>query len=184
MTTSIYQNPFSYEKLGPHFKEYLQLCRKHINDEKGRNTSRHHINPKFLTVDYIEDRWNWVHLEHEDHREAHRLLHLIFPENTKAISSYNRLKGEISPNEIMKKRYEDPLERKKTSESIKKWHDEVGFSEEYRLKKSEAATGEKNPNFGKKLKRVICEHCGEDVAVTHYAQRHGDKCKKNPQNNL
>ena len=243
MTTSIYSNPFAYEKLGPHFKEYLQLCRKHINDEKGKNTSRHHINPKFLTGDYIEDRWNWVHLEHEDHREAHRLLHLVFPEKPDARSAYNLLKGELSQSEAQRKRYEDPLERKKTgeanrkryedplereksseaarkryedplerkksSETAKKWHAEVGFSEETIQILREAATGENNPMFGKpsanrgktpptetkqkmreaklgktpwnkgkKEKRVICEHCGEDVAVSTYKRSHGDKCKK------
>ena len=215
MTTSIYSNPFSYEKLGPHFKDYLQLCKKYINDEKGLNTSRHHINPKFLTGEYIEDRWNWVHLEHEVHREAHRLLHLVFPGNPDAQFAYNLLKGDISQSERNRKRFEDPLERRKTGEATKKWHAEVGFSEEdikkisesqlkswedpIRLEKaSEANLGEKNPMFGKtpwnkgkpspnkgkKKKRVICEHCGEDVAVNIYGRNHGDKCKMNPINRI
>jgi hypothetical protein len=39
--------------------------------------------------------------------------------------------------------------------------------------------GENNPMFGKKVKRVTCEHCNKEVAINGYAQWHGDKCKSN-----
>ena len=37
--------------------------------------------------------------------------------------------------------------------------------------------GLKNPNFGKKAMRTICEHCSKDVAKNIYIQYHGPKCK-------
>ncbi len=114
MTVSIYKNPFVFEKRGQAFSDYIGLCIHHYRNEKGVNTSKHHINPKFLTDGvYIKDRWNWVHLEHEVHREAHRLLHLVLPEIQGSFNSYNFLKSELSPNEISRK-----------------WHEEVGFSDE------------------------------------------------------
>ena len=58
---------------------------------------------------------------------------------------------------------------------------------EHRQKNSDANAGENNamygllgedhPAFGIKRKRVICEYCGEDVAVNIYGRNHGDKCK-------
>lgn len=40
-----------------------------------------------------------------------------------------------------------------------------------------AKLGSKNPNFGKKAERVICEYCGKNVAKNIYIQYHGIKCK-------
>ncbi len=37
--------------------------------------------------------------------------------------------------------------------------------------------GEDHPAFGTKRKRVICEYCGENVAVNTYGRNHGNKCK-------
>ena len=40
-----------------------------------------------------------------------------------------------------------------------------------------AKVGKNNPNYGKKAKRVICEHCSKDVANNIYVQYHGNNCK-------
>lgn len=37
--------------------------------------------------------------------------------------------------------------------------------------------GTKNPNYGKKAMRTVCEHCNKDVAKNIYIQYHGEKCK-------
>jgi hypothetical protein len=48
-----------------------------------------------------------------------------------------------------KNRFVSEETRKKHSEASKKWHKEVGFSEEVIKRISEAKKGDKNPNYGK-----------------------------------
>ena len=50
---------------------------------------------------------------------------------------------------------------------------------QWKKNQSERMSGENNPMFGKKVKRVTCEHCNKEVAINGYAQWHGDKCKSN-----
>ena len=49
-----------------------------------------------------------------------------------------------------------------------------------KIKKNHAdVSGKNNPMYGirNKAKRVICEHCGKDIAINIYYQFHGKKCK-------
>ena len=81
MTISIYKNPFVFEKRGPSFSKYIGLCIYYYKNVKSENTHRHHIIPKCFIGEYIEERWNWVHLEHDVHREAHLLISKAIPEH-------------------------------------------------------------------------------------------------------
>lgn len=48
---------------------------------------------------------------------------------------------------------------------------------ELRERASENNSGSKNPMFGRKQKRKVCEHCKEDVAANVYPTYHGDNCE-------
>lgn len=48
---------------------------------------------------------------------------------------------------------------------------------ELREKASENNSGSKNPMFGRKQKRKVCEHCEEEVAANVYSLYHGDNCE-------
>jgi hypothetical protein len=149
MTTSIYQNPFVFEKRGQAFSNYIGLMIKHFNDKKDEFglTTRHHIKPRFLTNNvYDHSPWNVVHLLHEVHVEAHDFLLEDMPNEAGAIAAVNRLKGgcqrlaakerwdnpeyvlkqlESSRSESTKKHYEDnPEKRQKASEAGKKHYEE------------------------------------------------------------
>ena len=187
MTTSIYQNPFVFEKHGPHFSDYIALCIKHHKDEKGQNTEFHHIFPEHKGG--TNDRWNKVHLEYELHVEAHRLLMEAFRDEKQMKQAFNQTKnrgsmrGENNPmfgNGHLVIGENNPMFGKTYT-----------HTEEAIQKMREAKTGKNHPMFGKtpwnkgktsgmrdtKHKRVICEHCGKDVAVNDYGRNHGDKCK-------
>lgn len=43
-----------------------------------------------------------------------------------------------------------------------------------------AKIGNKNPNYGKKAKRVCCLYCKKEVAINVFVYYHGDYCKSNP----
>ena len=51
------------------------------------------------------------------------------------------------------------------------------LTESYITSIRKAKLGSRNPNFGKKAKRVICEYCAKNVANNIYIQYHGIKCK-------
>ena len=176
MTTSIYQNPFVFEKHGPHFSDYIALCIKYHKDEKGVNTEFHHIFPEHKGG--TNDRWNKVHLDYDLHVEAHRLLTLAFPDDKSMKKSYTWTKNRGS------NRGEGNPMFGLTGENCPNFGKTVTHTEETKQKIREAKIGKTTWMKGKKAKRVICEHCGKDVAANIYAQRHGDKCKLNPQNNL
>lgn len=59
--------------------------------------------------------------------------------------------------------------------SIKR--DEYWADERNRKARSEKYSGKGNPAYGKKQERVICEHCGKDVAISMYHRWHAEKCK-------
>jgi hypothetical protein len=163
MTTTIYINPFVFEKHGPYFSEYIALCIKHHKDEKGENTENHHIFPRHKGG--TMHRWNMVHLEYELHIEAHRLLMEAFPEDIDLEESYHWTKRRGSS------RGEASSMLGKTGE----------------LHPMYGKTGESHPRFGKapwnkgaktgKRLRIKCEYCGGDFAANNYERWHGEKCK-------
>ena len=57
---------------------------------------------------------------------------------------------------------------------------EKRHSTESKELQSEVKQGALNGMFGRKQKRVICEHCGQDTSVNLYVTRHGNNCKQNP----
>ena len=48
----------------------------------------------------------------------------------------------------------------------------------------QAKIGTNNPNYGKKMPRIVCEHCSKNVAKNIYSQYHGDKCKLKPKSTI
>jgi hypothetical protein len=46
--------------------------------------------------------------------------------------------------------------------------------------KTHDTSGENNPMFGVKRKRVVCEHCGKEIDDANYSRWHGAKCKLAP----
>ena len=110
MTTSIYQNPFVFEKHGPFFSQYIGLCIHNFKNKKGQNTECHHIFPRCLSpkdeltgkrlID--NNRYNLVHLEYKDHQLAHELLAkaIDYPGLKYAFAKMNRvcMRGENNPD--------------------------------------------------------------------------------------
>jgi len=50
---------------------------------------------------------------------------------------------------------------------------------ENRYKAKVNNTGSGNPMFGKKQKRITCNHCGKNISMNTFPRWHGDKCKMN-----
>jgi hypothetical protein len=142
MTVSIYQNPFVFEKRGQAFSSYIGLCIKHFNDKKDELglTTRHHINPKFLTNNVYDDSpWNLVHLLHEVHIEAHTYLKEAMPDNPKARTALTRLISGGCQRLRKKKYFEDENNRLKSSEAMKKkWEDPDYVAKQQSWDRSEA----------------------------------------------
>ncbi len=220
MTESIYKNPFVFEKRGPHFSDYIGLMIKHFRDKKDEFglTTRHHINPKFLTNNkYDNSPWNVVHLLHEVHVQAHTYLKEAMPDNPKASSALSRTKNGGCPRLRMKKlyedpdfvkkkneglqsdntkmkmkaaqqkRFEDPLEHEKVSESVRKRYEDPNE----RLKSSKSAKKQFEDPIQRNIvrdrfkdkphKTIKCEHCGKEGSVNLYPRWHGDNCIENPE---
>ena len=84
---SIYSNPFVFEKHGPFFSQYIGLCIHNFKNQKDKNTERHHIFPTCMCQKDeitgkkkpINNYWNLVYLEYEDHKLAHSLISKAFP---------------------------------------------------------------------------------------------------------
>lgn len=70
-----------------------------------------------------------------------------------------------------------PTASHKLNMSLAKKGRSLNWSEESLAAVTAAKLGKNNPNYGKKAKRVICEHCSKDVAKNIYVQYHGNKCK-------
>lgn len=51
-------------------------------------------------------------------------------------------------------------------------------TEEHKKKLKEVKSGENNPMFGKKQKKLICPHCNRLISVNVINQFHNDKCKQ------
>ena len=195
MTVSIYQNPFVFEKHGQAFSNYIGLCIKHFNDKKDEFglTTRHHINPKFLTNNvYDNSPWNVVHLLHEVHVEAHNFLKEAMPNEKGAIFAVSGLKSGC-PRKKTKKRWEDP---EYVAGMKKMWEDQ-----EYVATQSERTKALwENPDYvtkqkswdrsehqkkswanpdRKKPKKIKCEYCGKEFSPSNFS-RHLRSCKMNP----
>jgi len=90
------------------------------------------------------------------------------------------LTGEKHP--FFGKTHTDEAKQKMSEANFGKTH-----TDEAKQKMSEANFGKTHTDeakqkiskaiYGKKQKRVICEHCGKDVAVNIYTRYHSDKCK-------
>lgn len=72
--------------------------------------------------------------------------------------------------------YVATLEHKANMSKAKKGKS-LNWSEESLEAVRQAKLGSNNPNFGKKAKRIVCEHCNKDVAKNIYVQYHRQKCK-------
>lgn len=135
MTDTIYQNPFVFEKHGQSFSEYIGLCITHFRNEKDENTQRHHILPRCMTGgEYIEERWNWVHLPKIIHKHAHLLL------SESDIEHSGLVRAAILMNNLSLRGFE-PWNKGKTG---------IFFhSEETKRKMTEDRMGEKNSMWDK-----------------------------------
>ena len=191
MTTTIYQNPFVFEKHNQSFSDYIGLCIKHHKDEKGENTENHHIFPEHKGG--TRDKWNMVHLEYELHVEAHRLLMEAFPKDYSMKSAYNWTKNRGSMRGIYDGE-NNPMYGKtgelnpmfgRTGENspmcgnghLVSGENNGMYGKTGELNPMFGRTGENNPIFGTKLRRVKCEYCGGDFAINVYTRHHGEKCK-------
>jgi hypothetical protein len=203
MTTTIYKNPYVFEKHGTCFSEYIALCIKHHKDEKGENTEFHHIFPEHKGG--TNHRWNKVHLEYELHIEAHRLLMKAFPDDDSMKSAYNWTKnrgptrgennwmtgrtGDLAPNFGNTFTHTD-----ETKIVIGETHRGKVISPEQIAKYRESRCGQDAWNKGKtdiyteetlsKMKdsalarqKIKCEYCGEEFSPGMYARWHGENCK-------
>ncbi|HET8688707.1 MAG TPA: hypothetical protein VFM18_18990 [Methanosarcina sp.] len=56
-------------------------------------------------------------------------------------------------------------EKKIFSNIMKEWH------------KNNSIAGANNPMYGKRRKRIVCEHCGKDISDANYTRWHGANCK-------
>jgi|688.fasta_scaffold705867_1 hypothetical protein len=187
MTTTIYINPYVFEKHGPRFSEYIGLCIKHHKDKRGENTEFHHIFPEHKGGTNL--RWNKVHLEYELHIEAHRLLMDAFPEDTSMKSAYTKTKyrgsNRGSGNPMFGRIGELHPSFGRTGEAngmygnghLVSGENNGMFGKTGELHPMFGRTGENNPIFGTKLRRVKCEYCGGDFAINVYTRHHGEKCK-------
>jgi hypothetical protein len=170
MTISIYQNPFVFEKHGPHFSDYVGICIKHHKDEKSTNTEFHHILPEHKGG--TNDRWNKVHLEYELHVEAHRLLMEAFPEDEGMKMSYigtkNRgsMRGEGNPMYGMTGELHPSFGQEPWNKNQKNV-----YSPESLLLMSENRKGITSP-------KMLCPYCNNEFRPNTYARWHGPKCKK------
>jgi hypothetical protein len=158
MTTTIYQNPFVFEKHGQSFSDYIGLCIKHFKDEKGENTQRHHILPKCMTGGvYIEERWNWVHLPKNVHKQSHLLLAESIAEHkglarASVLMNNLSLRGFEPWNKGKTGLYKTSEEtRKKQSES----HTNKTLTEEHKANISKARTG--NLLFSKETRQKMSQ---------------------------
>ena len=70
-----------------------------------------------------------------------------------------------------------PTEGHRKNMSISKKGKPLNWSSKSLEAVREAKLGNKNPNYGKKAARLVCEHCGKDVAKNIYTQYHGNRCK-------
>jgi hypothetical protein len=157
MTTSIYQNPFVFEKRGQAFSNYIALMIKHFNDKKDELglTTRHHIKSKFLTNNvYDNSAWNVVHLLHEVHVEAHNYLKEAMPNEKGAIAAVNRLKGGC-PRLAAQERWSNP----EYIEKQKNWD------------RSERT---------KAIQKIECPHCKRMISPCNI-KRHIAACIENPE---
>jgi hypothetical protein len=199
MTTSIYQNPFVFEKHNKPFSDYIGLCITHHKDEKGENTEFHHIFPKHKGG--TNHRWNKVHLEYELHVEAHRLLMEAFSEDKSLRSSYTLTKnrgsnrGEGNPmhnrthtTETKDKQREKALERETngfagkthTSEANEKnrlAHLNKTATKETRVKMRES---QKNSEYNLNRPKKNCPFCDRIIDISNY-DKHVKSCINNPE---
>ena len=170
MTTSIYRNPKAYVYMGYHpITDKIYVGARWANVKQNRHANEDFGIKYFTSSKYVKpifDEFDWEIVFEGTSDEVENL-------EEEMISMY--LKSGL----LFNKR------------STKNWNTrDTTHSEESRQKIREAntgenhpmfgMTGEKSPNYGKKAKRVICEHCGKDVAINIYARFHGDKCSMNP----
>jgi phosphatidate phosphatase PAH1 len=110
-------------------------------------------------------------------------------ESTNVIGENNPMFGRKHSEESKRKNSESQKGKKYSNETKRKMSESQRgrkHSNETKRKMSESNKGRKsnehrkklsNSKKGKKLKRIICEHCGKNVAMNIYTRYHGDKCK-------
>lgn len=169
MTISIYQNPFVFEKHGPYFSKYIALCIRNFRNTKSKNTERHHIFPTCMcSKDEITGRkkpinesWNLVHLEYEDHQLAHELIAssgiysgLKYADN---IMNRKSFAGENNPNYGRTGEKHPMYGKKHTAEALAKMSGEN--SPMYR--QGHKISGDRNGRYGKPGSKSMLGRTGE-----------------------
>jgi len=99
----------------------------------------------------------------------------------------NKWNGRLHTKESKKKMSESAKNRDMSEDDLIKRNKKVSEStlgvkksDEHKKNIAIAKIGNKNPMYGKKAKRLTCQHCNREIAVNMYSRYHGDKCKYYP----
>ena len=83
--------------------------------------------------------------------------------------------GRKHSEETKLKMSQSAIGKKKTDEAKKNMRKPK--SEEHKKKLKEVKSGENNPMFGRKQKRLLCPHCNREISVNTINLFHNDNCK-------
>ena len=109
----------------------------------------------------------------EEHKE--KIRNHIVTDETRAKLSIS-MKNRRHSDETKLKMKNSATGKPKSEEHKEKIRNRI-VSDETKAKLKEAKTGENNPMFGRKHKRVVCPHCDKEISINTSNLFHFDNCK-------